>query len=105
MGAVAVALKVHHAVQAGEGGAIALVAMGIEFLLGEDIPTALHAAVGGQRLSCHRSSSWRGRGGGWLLLGASKQKTENTKHTSQENDTMLERVLEAVNSWRVGLGR
>lgn len=44
-------------------------------------------------------------GGGWLLLGASKQKTENTKHTSQENDTMLERVLEAVNSWRVGLGR
>lgn len=43
--------------------------------------------------------------GGWLLLGASKQKTENTKHTSQENDTMLERVLEAVNSWRVGLGR
>lgn len=63
MGAVAVALKVHHAVQAGEGGAIALVAMGIEFLLGEDIPTALHAAVGGQRLSCHRSSSWRGRGG------------------------------------------
>ena len=91
MGAVAVALKVHHAVQAGERGAIALVAMGIEFLLGEDIPTALHAAVGGQRRpSCHPAVG--GAGGVASAGGQSKQKTENTKHTSQENDTMLKRV-------------
>lgn len=41
VGSVAGAVKVHHAVEAGVGGGVALVAMGVEFLLGEDISTGL----------------------------------------------------------------
>ena len=59
MGSVAGTFKVHHAVQAGVGGAITLIAVGIEFLLGENISAALHAAVGGQQ----QSSSGMARGG------------------------------------------
>lgn len=56
MSPVAGALEVHHAVETGEGGAIALIAMGIKFLLGEDIPTALDAAVDGQQPSSAQRS-------------------------------------------------
>jgi hypothetical protein len=52
VGSVAVPLKVHHAVETGERGAIALVAMGIEFLLSEDIPTILLVVVCSQCLYC-----------------------------------------------------
>lgn len=52
MGSVAVALEVHHAVQAGEAGAITLVTVRVQLLLGEDIPTVLFAAVGSQFPSC-----------------------------------------------------
>lgn len=41
MGFVGIAFEVDHTVQASIGGAIALVAMAIELLLGEDIPTVL----------------------------------------------------------------
>ena len=41
MGFVGIALEVDHAVQAGIGGAIALVAVAIELLLSEDIPAVL----------------------------------------------------------------
>jgi hypothetical protein len=49
MGSVAGALEVDHAVQAGVGCAIALVAVGVQLLLSEDIPTVLLAAVRSQR--------------------------------------------------------
>jgi hypothetical protein len=45
MGLVAVALEMDHAVEAGEGGAITLIAVAVEFLLGEDVSTVLFAAV------------------------------------------------------------
>lgn len=51
MGPIAGALEMHHAVETSIRGAIALVAMGIEFLLGEDVPTVLFAAV--RRLAFH----------------------------------------------------
>ena len=41
MGAVGGASEVHHAVEAGEGSAMALVAVGVEFLLGEDVSAGL----------------------------------------------------------------
>jgi hypothetical protein len=45
MGLVAVALEVGHAIEAGEGSAITLVAVAVELLLGENVSTVLFAAV------------------------------------------------------------
>jgi hypothetical protein len=42
---VARALEMHHAVKAGEGCAIALIAVPVELLLREDIPTVLNGSV------------------------------------------------------------
>jgi len=76
VGAIAGALEVHHAVEAGVGGGVALVAVSIELLLGEDVAAVLRAQDGGQR-----GSQSRARGMGvWC----------KHKHTSQENDTMVE---------------
>jgi hypothetical protein len=41
MGAIFGASKVHHAVETGEGGAVAAVAVGIELLLGENVAAGL----------------------------------------------------------------
>jgi hypothetical protein len=60
---VAGALEVHHAVEAGEGGAVALVTVGVELLLGEDIPTVLYRAdVRKLRMVPSERHSARGRG-------------------------------------------
>jgi len=63
VGSVAGALKVDHAVQAGIGRAIALVAMGIKLLLGKDIPTILLAGVRSQ-WPLYGSSAVHGQGRG-----------------------------------------
>jgi hypothetical protein len=49
MAPVAGALEVHHAVKACKCRPIALAAVAVELLLGEDVPTALFAAVRSQR--------------------------------------------------------
>jgi len=64
---VAGALEVHHTIEAGERGAVALVAMAIKFLLGEDITAALFAGVHGKlafekyilNMRCRWREEWR----------------------------------------------
>jgi hypothetical protein len=46
MGAILGASEVHHAVETGEGGAVAAVAVGIELLLGENIAAGLRRRKG-----------------------------------------------------------
>lgn len=91
MGSVAGPVKVHHAVQTGVRGAIALIAMGIEFLLGEDVPAALCACSRwSAAVSQHTQEAGpraEGRRGG---RGCGRQWARGVnKRTSQENDTMM----------------
>lgn len=55
--------KMGHAINAGEGGTTTAIAMGIEFLLGEDIATVLQPSR-----SCQFRDS-RSRRGAWLEWG------------------------------------
>ena len=68
MGLVAAAGKVNHAVEAGEGCAVALVAMAVELLLGEDISTVLEGRgqygrhPGAGRVCGAMHAMWTGEG-------------------------------------------
>lgn len=73
-------VKVHHAVDAGEGGAATLVAMGIKLLLGEDITASLEIEKR-QRVSMSSSRVPRR-----MLLVTNERRGQLT---SQEKETIL----------------
>jgi hypothetical protein len=72
VGLVAGAREVDHAVEAGEGCAVALVAVAVELLLCEDISTVLE---GSQSVS-EGSRGGRGSGGGGVSESESESESE-----------------------------
>lgn len=105
MGSVAGPLEMHHAVQAGEGCAVALVAVAIQLLFREDVPTVLFAAVRSQRPSTVQLQGLRGP------IGAAEggMAPRGNINTPRRRTTPWSRRVSlcklAVNSWRGLSGR
>lgn len=80
MSAVFGAVEVHHAVDAGKGGAATLVGMRVQLLLGEDVSTVLFKGRAGQL---------HGIPGGEGPMEGGERMARGELHTSQEKETMM----------------